>query len=662
MRNKVDIDKRDIYRILHTELLPYEVPLFFSNDRLYTYVKSMGKISIPEIVRTFMTQESYTIPLEYHIRHGATGKRTLGIIHPATQLRFADFYNDYHQLLLSLCGRSEYSLRAPFRVATHFIERHQASHDNSLDDGDVEADHGPDHIPQFGSSYFSYRKYTQLHQFIDSGEFLSLESKFSKLLKFDVKKCFASIYTHTIAWAVKGKEYSKSNRKFDLFENKFDRLMQQSNYNETNGIVVGPEISRIFSEIILQRIDLNISIALKKHRIVSESFAIRRYVDDYYVFANDEKLLNDIFDIAQLELQFYKLYINEVKTKTVTRPFSTPESAAKAAVQNVLTSTVLGWLKELRRSLVLGEHESLLPRSVELQLRSPFRLTTRIARDTKIAVKQANVSFAVVTGYALGALTKEIWRLRKHLDITLLNSDQTLLIGDLLLTIVEILIFFLSMDFRVRSAIRVTQCMVMLNTMTSRNGELNACITERFARRTNELLLSRSIEGPGGIEALNLLAAVKSIREDCLLSSNDLLRVVGGVPAEASENPYSELSYFDLVAILFYVQDGASFESLRIGIEKEIIMRFLGATELSKRSDLCMLFMDIVGCPWVSNISKDEAIKVVFKKLKNKEPSIGDINHIKSFIANNLGFVDWYGTLHLERILNRKELKTVYDM
>jgi len=39
-----------------------------------------------------------------------------------------------------------------------------------------------------------------------------------------------------------------------------------------------------------------------------------------------------------------------------------------------------------------------------------------------------------------------------------------------------------------------------------------------------------------------------------------------------------------------------------------------------------------------------------------------EIGQIKNFVQDKLGFVDWNGDLHFERILNRKELKVVYDM
>ncbi|MCP2088892.1 UNVERIFIED_ORG: hypothetical protein J2Y81_004979 [Paraburkholderia sediminicola] len=662
MRKKIYVDKSDKLRILHTELLPYEVPLFFSNDKLYTFAKNQKNFAVPEIVRIFMGHERHTVPFEYHVRHGSIGRRTLGVIHPATQLRFADFYSDYHQLLLSLCARSDYTLRAPFRVATHFIERNLVAKDNALADDDVDTDAGGEDVSQFASSYFSYGRYSQLHRFIDSSEFLTLESQFSKLMKFDVKKCFASIYTHSIAWAVKGKEYAKANRQFDSFEQDFDRLMQHSNYDETNGIVVGPEISRVFAEIILQRVDLNLAHALAVRGYSIDSFAIRRYIDDYFVFANDEKSLQEIFEVAQHELQYYKLYVNEAKTTKVERPFSTPESAAKSSVQSVLTSTLLGWLKELRQAILSSEFEALLPRSVELQLSAPFRLATRIARDIKIAVKQANVDFAVTTGYALGAFAKEIWRLRKHLDIGTLAPRERDLVTNLLLSTTDILVFFLGMDFRVRPAIRVAQCMVMLNAMTRSDQAINANITERFVRRTNDLLLARSVEGPGGVEALNLLATAKVLRSEILLSSSDLLRVVVGATAAATDAPYRGLTYFDITLLLFYITDNPSFEAMRAEIEEEIARRFTDATLLTNRSDLCMLFMDAIGCPWISNDSKGVLISTVYMKIKNRAAQPNEIGHVKSFVTSKLGFVDWNGMLHFERILNRKELKTVYDM
>ena len=146
-------------------------------------------------------------------------------------------------------------------------------------------------------SYFSYKKYDLAYKFFESADNLRLEQKFSHMMTLDITGCFYHIYTHTIAWAVKGKEVAKDSINADTFEKNFDQLMQHTNYNETNGIVVGPEISRIFAEIILQAVDLAILRQLKdKGYTLGRDYEIRRYVDDSYVYTNSRKVLDDIYN------------------------------------------------------------------------------------------------------------------------------------------------------------------------------------------------------------------------------------------------------------------------------------------------------------------------------------------------------------------------------
>lgn len=66
--------------------------------------------------------------------------------------------------------------------------------------------------------------------------------------------------------------------------------MQSVNARETNGIVIGPEFSRIFAEIILQYIDQKVEHELLEEKLCQKSnYECYRYVDDYFLFYNDEK-------------------------------------------------------------------------------------------------------------------------------------------------------------------------------------------------------------------------------------------------------------------------------------------------------------------------------------------------------------------------------------
>ena len=119
------------------------------------------------------------------------------------------------------------------------------------------------------------------------------EKRFERLYKFDIQSCFDSIYSHSFTWAVSGgkEEYKKHlNGKAKSFGDDWDNIMQKMNYNETNGIVIGPEFSRIFAEIILQYIDKKVKQTLLVAGYnFNEHYCCYRYVDDIFFYYNDEK-------------------------------------------------------------------------------------------------------------------------------------------------------------------------------------------------------------------------------------------------------------------------------------------------------------------------------------------------------------------------------------
>ena len=112
---------------------------------------------------------------------------------------------------------------------------------------------------KISKTYFKFiKKYSNIYKFYEDYKYQNAEKRFERLYKFDIQSCFDSIYSHSFTWAVSGgkEEYKKHlNGKAKSFGDDWDNIMQKMNYNETNGIVIGPEFSRIFAEIILQYID-----------------------------------------------------------------------------------------------------------------------------------------------------------------------------------------------------------------------------------------------------------------------------------------------------------------------------------------------------------------------------------------------------------------------
>jgi len=154
-----------------------------------------------------------------------------------------------------------------------------------------------------------------IYEFIEMAEndLVAEAHKFKYLLKTDVKNFYPSIYTHSIPWALLAKSDARKDiGKFDLLGSKIDKLLQSSDDRCTNGIPIGSAISDIISEILLARVDRELSKELDKHKI---KYIGVRFKDDYRFLCSSKKDADFIVKNLQNELRFYKLSLSEDKTE-----------------------------------------------------------------------------------------------------------------------------------------------------------------------------------------------------------------------------------------------------------------------------------------------------------------------------------------------------------
>ena len=91
------------------------------------------------------------------------------------------------------------------------------------------------------------------------------------LLKTDIRNFYHSIYTHSIPWALHGKQISKAKRKpGDLIGNRLDLFARNCRDGQTSGIPIGPDTSFLLSEILLSTIDRIIVDKLREHLVISQ--------------------------------------------------------------------------------------------------------------------------------------------------------------------------------------------------------------------------------------------------------------------------------------------------------------------------------------------------------------------------------------------------------
>jgi hypothetical protein len=139
--------------------------------------------------------------------------------------------------------------------------------------------------------------------------------KYSFIIRADITNFYNSVYTHSIGWALHGREDAFADKEINLTGNKIDKLIQYANDGRTNGIPVGSALSDLIAEIVLTCIDRKVSKKLKDIDFVGS-----RFKDDYRILCNSEIDAKVILKVLSDELVSFNLSINEHKTKVLTLP------------------------------------------------------------------------------------------------------------------------------------------------------------------------------------------------------------------------------------------------------------------------------------------------------------------------------------------------------
>jgi hypothetical protein len=148
-----------------------------------------------------------------------------------------------------------------------------------------------------------------------TAERLRIFSTYPFVVKADVSRFFYTVYSHSLTWAVMGKDKAKdmyfNNRsKFsDHWSNKLDYAVQSAQSRETFGIPVGPDTSRILAELIMSRIeqDKEMSFLLTKSNYA-------RLIDDFIIGFHSENDAKRAIHKLRTALWKFNLQLNEEKT------------------------------------------------------------------------------------------------------------------------------------------------------------------------------------------------------------------------------------------------------------------------------------------------------------------------------------------------------------
>lgn len=402
-RNKLDY--------ILTDLLPVEISELFSFSQLYAFLLAKDRQKtletlIHEIQQVKvkscspMFKEGWsTKPLKYRILKGNDTMREMSVIQPFSALNLYIFIECYQKEILSYFEKHhEFSIRYHKKNTDLYYKSKSGKVTQYFQNQSSRVGRG---VIQQAANYFKIAPFESINSFADSRIWRMCNFKYKYYAKLDYKACFDSIYTHAFTWIIERNVVdAKAASNSHLFVT-IDRILQNINGRSSNGIVVGPEFSRMMAEILLQHIDSEICLSLEKDGFFyNVDYVAFRYVDDIFLFANQSQILDQILVKYKKIGERYLLRLNELKLVRGTTPCLPKEWLGKTRQLSDIIGNFFFQGKKV-------DYEK-LPEEERFLVKTDYISVDRIKDEIAVLVKQHSDDARTIVSFLLSTLLNNI--------------------------------------------------------------------------------------------------------------------------------------------------------------------------------------------------------------------------------------------------------------
>lgn len=402
-RNKLDF--------ILTDLLPVELSELFSFKEFYDFLneKENRKI-IADIVEEIKKKKAKndkkmfegswdTQPLKYSILKGSNSLRRMSIVQPLSAINLYIFIETYQKDLLSYFEKEHcFSLRYHKKSSDIYYKGKSNKAINYFHDQSKRA--GKLAIQQMGT-FFKTVPFESINSFIGSLKWRMSNFHYSYYAQIDYKSCFDSIYTHAFKWITERNVVDSKDANHSSLFITIDRILQNINGKSSNGLIVGPEFSRMIAEVLLQHIDKKVKLSLAKKDIIqNRDFVAYRYVDDIFIFGKSQDIVENVIHMFADIGQEYLLQLNELKIYKGETPCLPKAWLAKTRdVSDVLNNWF--YTKQEYMDKLCGEN---------YVVKKDFTFIDRIKDDITVLVKAYEPDKRTIVSYLISTIFNNISR------------------------------------------------------------------------------------------------------------------------------------------------------------------------------------------------------------------------------------------------------------
>lgn len=316
-RNKLDY--------ILTDLLPVELSELFSFRPFYDFLlgreqqKTLYLLSeelkkIQAISEQIMFKERWaSVPFKYNIIKGSDSLREMSIMQPLSAINIYLLIECYQKNILSFFSNHHcFSIRY-HRKNSELYYKSRSKRSIEYFSKDMRRRIGKAAVQQTGG-YFKIAAFESINSFTDSRQWRMANFRYKYYAKLDYKSCFDSVYSHVYKWIIERNVIDSMSASNSNLYITIDRVLQNINGRQSNGLIVGPEFSRMIAEILLQYIDTEVRYKLMSAGIIyKDNYMVFRYVDDIFIFADSQEKLDYIISTFSEVGSRFLLHINELK-------------------------------------------------------------------------------------------------------------------------------------------------------------------------------------------------------------------------------------------------------------------------------------------------------------------------------------------------------------
>ena len=415
-RNKLDY--------ILTDILPVELSELFSFSRLYSFLlREENQKILDSIIETVKTNKAHneklfergwsTTPLKYMILKGTNSLRKMSVIQPFSAINLYLFIECYKKDIIHYFEKNHiFSIRYHKNAVDLYYKVKKRNVVHYFQKQSVRTGRG---VVQQAGNFFKIVPFESLNAFIDSRHWRISNFEYKYYAKLDYKSCFDSIYTHAFTWII---ERNTIDAKKACNSNLFiiiDRILQNINGRFSNGIVVGPEFSRMAAEILLQHIDRKVFETLTQQEIIYKvDYTLFRYVDDIFIFANQPSTINTIIETYKLAGEKFLLRLNELKFEQGETPCLSKDWLEKTRQLADIISNFFYKEKEYKS----------IPDENKYLVKKEFIHVDRIKDEVAVLIKKYSEERRIITSFLLSTFLNNINKKRKGFTLFDENRQQ----------------------------------------------------------------------------------------------------------------------------------------------------------------------------------------------------------------------------------------------